>query len=564
MSLSSSLLNHQAYAPDNDPQEMDDQAMLALLLRRGAEQLDNQLELNISPSNAQHPRQLPAPRLTQSLLHDNTHSRDTGNSVPYHCEPSGPSSLAPTHRTLKEPKTRPQAPTLVSSGETSSNRQNDISSREQALRFLESITLNLFAQLRDSVRLITRMKNEKLQPKSAVPDASQSQEEAQESHTSSASSRSTSSIKRRRDEHGIDVSCVGSVPRPVSPCKTSNATERPGVEIKLVNRATGGFQVITVPEEPGSNTPGAGMDKLACVLRISSLLYEAILTDCVMTKRDIYYKDVGLFKTQAVVDKLVDDLVATAGLKRRDFNVCASAKGLASSSSLRLVLRNGEQIILSPSTASLIPPAEKIQALVGKVEWVLVIEKDAIFQTCLGMKLLEDDGLGPGLLVTGKGYPDLATIQLLHLTAETFPNVIFHTLVDADPHGLDILSVYTYGSEATRYSVEHADLALGERLQWLGVKASDWISAGVAYDDLLELTDKDVQKAMSMLRSDIPSEWKRELAHMLHLNRKAEIQVILTSLGPSLHEDPSVNRAEWGLTGGTGVLREYLVSRMIK
>ncbi|EIW70895.1 hypothetical protein TREMEDRAFT_61408 [Tremella mesenterica DSM 1558] len=562
MSLTSSLPNNQAHAPDNDPHGMDDQAMLALLLRRGAEQLDNQLELNISPPNAPHPRPLPAPPLTQSLSHNNTHCQDTGNSVPYHCEPSGPSSLAPTHRTLKELKTRPQAQTLVSSGETSSNRQNDTSSREQALRFLESITLNLFAQLRDSVRLITRIKNAKLQPKSAIPDASQSQEEAQESHTSSASSRSTSSIKRRRDEHGIDVSCVESVPRPVSPSKTSNATERPGVEIKLINRVTGGFQVITVPEEPGSNTPGAGMDKLACVLRISSLLYEAILTDCVMTKRDIYYKDVGLFKTQAVVDKLVDDLVATAGLKRRDFNVCASAKGLASSSSLRLVLKNGEQIVLSPSTASLIPPAEKVQALVGKVEWVLVIEKD----TCLGMKLLEDNGLGPGMLVTGKGYPDLATIQLLHLASETFPKQVvkFHALVDADPHGLDILSVYTYGSEATRYSVEHADLALGERLQWLGVKASDWISAGVAYDDLLELTDKDVQKAMSMLRSDIPSEWKRELAHMLHLNRKAEIQVILTSLGPSLHEGSSVRRAEWGLMGGTGVLREYLVSRMIR
>jgi DNA topoisomerase VI subunit A len=43
---------------------------------------------------------------------------------------------------------------------------------------------------------------------------------------------------------------------------------------------------------------------------------------------DIYYKDVALFKTQSVVDKaadqlvqLVDDIAASAGLKRQDFHV---------------------------------------------------------------------------------------------------------------------------------------------------------------------------------------------------------------------------------------------------
>lgn len=50
----------------------------------------------------------------------------------------------------------------------------------------------------------------------------------------------------------------------------------------------------------------------------------------------------------------------------------------------------------------------------------------------------------------------------------------FFALVDADPHGIDILSVYTTGSKATRFSAEHEGLALGERLNWLGVKATDW------------------------------------------------------------------------------------------
>jgi meiotic recombination protein SPO11 len=48
-----------------------------------------------------------------------------------------------------------------------------------------------------------------------------------------------------------------------------------------------------------------------------------------------------------------------------------------------------------------------------------------------------------------------------------------YALVDGDPHGLDILSVYTNGSRATQYSYDHADLALGDRLEWIGVKSSE-------------------------------------------------------------------------------------------
>jgi meiotic recombination protein SPO11 len=62
------------------------------------------------------------------------------------------------------------------------------------------------------------------------------------------------------------------------------------------------------------------------------------------------------------------------------------------------------------------------------------------------------------------------TIQIL-----TSRSVRIHALVDADPHGLDILSVYMYGSESSRFSHDHADVALGDRVEWMGVCASEWI-----------------------------------------------------------------------------------------
>jgi hypothetical protein len=66
------------------------------------------------------------------------------------------------------------------------------------------------------------------------------------------------------------------------------------------------------------------------------------------------------------------------------------------------------------------------------------------------------------------------------------------------------MQVYTNGSRNTRYSHEHANLALGERLQWMGVKASEWVELGVGYDQLLELSDKDVEKVSLTPSSTFP------------------------------------------------------------
>lgn len=56
------------------------------------------------------------------------------------------------------------------------------------------------------------------------------------------------------------------------------------------------------------------------------------------------------------------------------------------------------------------------------------------------------------------------------------------------------MQVYTLGSKATTHSHDHRGLALGRKLNWMGVKASEWSGLGVGYDQLLELTDKDVEK----------------------------------------------------------------------
>lgn len=74
----------------------------------------------------------------------------------------------------------------------------------------------------------------------------------------------------------------------------------------------------------------------------------------------------------------------------------------------------------------------------------------------------------------GKGYPDLSTLQLLRRLADQFPRARMYGLVDADPHGIGILSVYAHGSKSNRHSTQYSGLALGDRLEFLGVKATEW------------------------------------------------------------------------------------------
>ncbi|BEI79997.1 hypothetical protein CcaverHIS002_0105260 [Cutaneotrichosporon cavernicola] len=281
---------------------------------------------------------------------------------------------------------------------------------------------------------------------------------------------------------------------------------------------------------------------LARVLLVASVLYDAILNNSRVTLRDVYYRDVSLFKQQRVVNsvsrvrlsvdsEIVDDLIATVGLKRDDLHVCAASKGLIASKAVTIKLTTGEELSLSSTLPTLIPRAEAIQNLEAPdgLEWILVVEKDAVMQTLCSSRLLDDVRVGPGAL--GKGFPDLSTLQLLRRLADQFPCARIGALVDADPHGIGILSVYTYGSKANRYSEDYLGLALGDRLEYLGVNATEWSSVA-RHGDLLELSVRDAQLAKKMCTdlADVNPVWRRELVHMLHLNRKAEIQVLC---GPS-------------------------------
>ncbi|KAJ3183451.1 endodeoxyribonuclease [Geranomyces variabilis] len=149
------------------------------------------------------------------------------------------------------------------------------------------------------------------------------------------------------------------------------------------------------------------------ILRYAKGLLDANQT---VTKREIFYRDVRLFKTQATVDAAVEDLACAFGVPRFCLRIVASAKGL----------------VYGNLTGTLIPPTEQIAGLQTDARFVLVIEKDATFRTLLDQGFASTHG--PCILVTGKGYPDVATRQLVRRLSEMkLSQVLSQKSMDSEP-----------------------------------------------------------------------------------------------------------------------------------
>ncbi|SJL01401.1 uncharacterized protein ARMOST_04723 [Armillaria ostoyae] len=270
----------------------------------------------------------------------------------------------------------------------------------------------------------------------------------------------------------------------------------------------------------------------AQLFHVLDSMHESVISGVPVTKRDIYYKDVPLLKTQRAVDNLVDDLAATFDLERSQLNVRATSKGLICGSSLTFHLNSGTTLCPSDTDGSLIPVGEDIRtfSLTEEISWVLIVEKDAIFQHLCRFQLTNHPSLpGRGLLITGKGYPDMATRHLVKTLSDNLPtSVPIMALVDGDAFGIDILSVYKYGSRALQH--ENYKLAAG-RVKWLGLWSSELATLGIDRDALIPISKHDEKKAFEMLRrsTKTPKKWRKELMHMLHNRRKAEIEILYTS-----------------------------------
>ncbi|NXC50832.1 SPO11 protein, partial [Penelope pileata] len=262
--------------------------------------------------------------------------------------------------------------------------------------------------------------------------------------------------------------------------------------------------------------------KFALMLKILSMIYKMVQSNSYATKRDIYYSDTLLFGSQSVVDNIINDISCMLKIPRRSLHILSTTKGFVAGN-LSYTEEDGTKV---NCTCGATVCSLNIKDLNSHAKFVLIVEKDATFQ-----RLLDDDfciKASPCIMITGRGIPDLNTRLLVRKLWDTLQIPIF-TLMDADPHGVEIMCIYKYGSVSMSFEAQHLTVPC---IKWLGLLPSDIERLNIQKDALIPFTKQDQNKLASLQKRPYIAcqpMWKKELEIMAASKMKAEIQV-LTSL----------------------------------
>ncbi|KAI5072792.1 hypothetical protein GOP47_0012898 [Adiantum capillus-veneris] len=267
--------------------------------------------------------------------------------------------------------------------------------------------------------------------------------------------------------------------------------------------------------------------KTAITTRILQLIHQLCIKQIHVTKRDLFYTDVKLFQDQGQSDAVLDDVSCMLGCTRSSLNVVASEKGVVVG---RLIFtEDGDRIDCTKMGVGgkAIPPnIDKVRDMESDALFILLVEKDAAF-----MRLAEDRFYNrfPCVIITAKGQPDVAT-RLFLRKMKTDLKLPVLGLVDSDPYGLKILSVYMSGSKNMSY--DSYNLTTPD-IKWLGVRPSDLNKYKIPEQCRLPMTDQDIKTGKDLLEEDFikkDQNWYAELELMVKTKEKAEIQA-LSSFG---------------------------------
>ncbi|XP_030947180.1 meiotic recombination protein SPO11-2 isoform X3 [Quercus robur] len=245
-----------------------------------------------------------------------------------------------------------------------------------------------------------------------------------------------------------------------------------------------------------------------------------------VTQRELFYKllcdSPDYFTSQLQVNRTIQDVVALLRCSRFSLGIMASSRGLVAG---RLLLQEPNEEVVDCSACgssghAISGDLNLLEKLILKTDarYIIVVEKHAIFQ-----RLAEDRIFNqiPSILITAKGYPDIATRFLLHRLSRAFPDLPILALVDWNPAGLAILCTFKFGSigmglEAYRYACN---------VKWLGLRGNDLQL--IPEQSMVPLKQRDLQIATSLMSSEFLQEnYREELAVMVQLGQRVEIEAL--------------------------------------
>jgi meiotic recombination protein SPO11 len=159
--------------------------------------------------------------------------------------------------------------------------------------------------------------------------------------------------------------------------------------------------------------------------------------------------------------------------------------------------------------------------------YVIVVEKDAVFNRLCAERVFEKL---PCVLVTAKGFPDLATRKFLHLLRRALEDndrgneAQFFGLVDWNPSGCWILSTYTVGNSSSAMDVSEYVTPL----KWIGLRSQDlYLIPECAFQALSSRDEAMINNALNETAATHPLRpFASELEVMQARGQKAEIEAL--------------------------------------
>jgi len=291
--------------------------------------------------------------------------------------------------------------------------------------------------------------------------------------------------------------------------------------------------------------------KFMQTLLMASIIYESLVNNEYPTIRDLYYRgkhtivyydvkgrkrEENTWDEQKESDAVIRDIEVYTKLLREDMLILSKEKGKLVG---KIILKSGNDIIdaskMGHGAYALEPTPDLIEIKDIDAEYVLVVEKDAVFQQLHRYRFWEKHRC---LLITSAGQPDRATRRFVRRLNEEW-NLPIYILTDADSYGWYIYSVFKVGSITLSYESEKLATP---KARFLGVSMTDifgykegskwviepYLSERERRNFIIKATDRDLKRAKELLRYPWfqTKEWKREILMFIDKKVKLEIEAL--------------------------------------
>jgi len=361
-------------------------------------------------------------------------------------------------------------------------------------------------------------------------------------------------VLRDRFKELVNQILTGENPTIVIPKRTlSNTVYDEGRKLLLLGPDTLSRSFLDVRESK----------KFMQTVLMASIIYNALTNDEYPTIRDLFYRGKHTIRfrgpegkilgentwdSQRESDSIIRDLEVFINMLREELLILSKEKGKVVGN---MRIRSGDDVIdlskMGHGAYSIEPTPDLIEFLDVDAEYVLIVEKDAVFQQ------LHRAGFWrkcKTLLITSAGQPDRATRRFVRRLSEELKLPIY-ILTDSDPYGWYIYSVFKIGSITLSYESERLATPW---LRFLGVMPSDifgdinikkkpYLSESERRNYIIKARERDIKRAKELINYKWfqTSRWRAEVNIFLEKEAKLEIEA-LTSKGLKFLMDEYIPR----------------------